>query len=163
MNYGGIVDKLIINKQRKHQDRMTTVSLMMQKLHAIIVSLPGTWQKMLENHIESYPFIKVDNVVNGSLSAVQYTREQNPDFMIVDSSIAFNEVIALAHIVKDINPNIQMIVIADTSKQRQRLRHSGIDYAISSCNFETQMDKILIGFKNSLLMDINLEDYKDNI
>ena len=115
----------------------------MQKLHVMIVSLPGTWQRILQQNLEDYPFIEVENVVNGALSAVQLIERQSPDMVLIDSSIPFQDVIALIKNVNERNPDILLIVLGDTSYQLKRILRSGAEYAISSCNYEEEIGEVL--------------------
>ena len=122
---------------------MVTIDAIMQKLHVMIVSLPGTWQRMLQQNLEDYPFVEVDNVASGALSAVQLIETQEPDLILIDSSIPFQDVNALIKNVKERNPEIQVIVLADTSYQLKRILGSGAEYAISSCNYEEEISEVI--------------------
>ena len=59
----------------------------MKKLRLLIVSHPGTWQRVLQMNIEAYPFVKVVEVVSGSLSASQLVSQHQIDLVLIDSSI----------------------------------------------------------------------------
>lgn len=109
----------------------------------MIVSHPGTWQRVLQKYIEAYSFVQVVGVAGGSLSAVQLAKEQSPDLMIIDSSISFDDLIALVENVKQENPGTRSIVITDTTQQRRKIIRSGADYTISSFNYEAQIREIL--------------------
>ena len=122
---------------------MVTIDAIMQKLHVMIVSLPGTWQRMLQQNLEDYPFVEVDNVASGALSAVQLIETQEPDLILIDSSIPFQDVNALIKNVNERNPEIQVIVLADTSYQLKRILRSGAEYAISSCNYEEEISEVI--------------------
>jgi len=122
---------------------MVTIDVIMHKLHVMIVSLPGTWQRILQQNLEDYPFIEVDNVVNGALSAVQLIERQSPDMVLIDSSIPIQDVIALIKNVNERNPDIQVIVLADTTYQLKRMLRSGAEYAISSCNYEEEISEVI--------------------
>jgi len=115
----------------------------MQTLHAMIVSLPGTWQKMLQQNLEDHPFVEVDNLASGALSALALVKNQNPDFVLIDSSIAFDDVDVLVQNLKEIKPDIQVIVLVDTSYMLKRIRRKGADYAISLCNYEEAIGEVL--------------------
>jgi DNA-binding NarL/FixJ family response regulator len=128
---------------------MAKVDFIMQKQNVMIVSLPGTWLKMLQNNMESYPFITADSIANGSLSALQLIKKRVPDLIVIDSSIPSDDVNALVKNVKEENPEIRIIVLADTARQRRRILRSGADYAISSCNYEKEIEEILQSMNNS--------------
>ena len=115
----------------------------MKKIRVMIVSHPGTWQRVLQKNIEAHSFVKVVDVVSGSLSAAQLAKEHSPDLMVIDSSIPFDDLIALVQNVKRENPGTRSIVITDTTQQRRRIIRSGADYTISSFNYEAQIGEIL--------------------
>jgi DNA-binding NarL/FixJ family response regulator len=122
----------------------------MKKLCLLIVSHPGTWQRVLQMNIEAYPFVKVVEVVSGSLSASQLVSQHQIDLVLIDSSIIFDDAIALVQNVKLENPKTRSIVITDTTQQRRRVIRSGADYTISSYNFEAQIGEILNQLKGTL-------------
>lgn len=130
---------------------MVTITLPMKKIHAIIVSLPGSWQKILQYYIEEYPFIQVDHVASGGLSAIQLLKEDQTDLLVIDSSISIDDIANLVRNVKKMQPDLQIIVIADTTQERHRIRRAGADYAISACNFEMQISEILNQINQRLL------------
>jgi chemotaxis response regulator CheB len=121
----------------------------MNELHLIIVSQPGVWQRVLLKMIESYPYVKVDNVVSGSLSAAQLAKEKTPDAMLIDSSITLDDATALVRNLKHESPKTRIIVILDTTQQRREIALAGADYALSSFNLEPQMEGIFNRIKKS--------------
>ena len=122
----------------------------MKRLRVMIVSHPGTWQRVLQKNLEADPFVKEVEAVSGSLSASQLVREHHHDLILIDSSIPFDDAIALVHNVKQENPNTRSVVITDTSQQRRRVIRAGADYTISSFNYEAQIGEILKQMKESL-------------
>ena len=123
----------------------------MKKISTLIVSLPGTWQRVLQKNLASYPYVKVVESVNGSLSASQLTRQHQPDLILIDSSIPLDDVIALIRIVKLESPKTRSIVIADTTQQSRQIIEAGADYTLSSYHFEAQIREIFTQLKGSLL------------
>ena len=126
----------------------------MENLRLMIVSLPGTWQRMLQKCIERYPFVQVVDIANGSLSAAQRAKKYQPDLMLVDSSIPFDDVIVLIRNVKTDHPNTRSIVITDTTDQKRRILRAGAEYTLSSYNFESQMSEVFDQLKGTLAADI---------
>ena len=122
-----------------------------KKLNALIVSHPGTWRNMLQKTIEAYSFVTVIKVVCGSLSAVQLAKDHNPDLMVIDSSIPFDELIALIENIKREYPEIRTIVIVDTTQQQHKITQVGADFTIASFRFEDQIGEILDLLKESIL------------
>lgn len=122
----------------------------MKKLRVMIVSHPGTWQRVLQKNLEAYPFVEVVGAVSGSLSASQLAMENSPEIIVIDSSIPFDDVIALVQNVKRENLETRSIVITDTTQQRRRVTRAGADYTISSFNYEAQIGEILNQLQGTL-------------
>jgi DNA-binding NarL/FixJ family response regulator len=115
----------------------------MKKIRAIIVSLPGTWQRILRKNIEAHAFVEVIAVVGGSLTASQFVNQHHPDLVLIDSSVPFDDTVALARNLKKQNPKTKSIVITDTTQQRRKITQAGADYTLSSYNYEFQIGEIL--------------------
>jgi len=109
----------------------------------MIVSQSGTWQRVLQKNIEAYPFVKVVDIVSGSLSAAQLAKKHHHDLMLIDSSIPVDDAITLVQNLKRENPETRSIVITDTTQQRRRITQSGADYTLSSYNYEYKISAIL--------------------
>lgn len=122
----------------------------MKNLRVMIVSLPGTWQRVLQKNIEAYPFVKFVDVVSGSLSAMQHINQYHSDLMLIDSSIPFDDMVALVRNLKLEHPETRSIVITDTTQQRRRISQVGADYTVSSYNFESQIGEIFNQVKRTL-------------
>ena len=123
----------------------------MKKLRVIIVSLPGTWQRVLQNNLEAYSFVDVIDTVGGTLSASRLAIRHQPDVVLIDSSIPGDDAVVLIQTLKKDNSKTLSVVITDTTKQQGKMSRSGADYAILSMNYETQMDEILNKLKEALL------------
>ena len=116
----------------------------MQKknIRVIIVSMPGAWQKMLEQNLVSHPSVDVLAVAHGSLSAMQLAEEHHPDLMFIDSSIPPDDAVALIQKVKQERPKTKSVVLTDTSHQGRRFSLAGADYALPTFNFNSQIQDI---------------------
>jgi len=119
-------------------------------MRIMIVSLPGSWQRVLQNNIEAHASVKVTGVVSGSLSAMQHASQYQPDLVLVDSSIPFDDAVVLIRKLKTENPKTLSIAITDTTQQRRKLIQVGADYTLSSYNFETQIGEVLNQVKETL-------------
>jgi chemotaxis response regulator CheB len=115
----------------------------MKILQVMIVSHPGTWQRVLQRTFDNYSFAKVVNVVNGSLSASQFAKEFAPDVILIDSSIPFDDTVALMRNIKNEHLKTRTIVITDTTRQTREITRAGADYTLSSYNLESQIGEIL--------------------
>ena len=123
----------------------------MKKLRVIIVSLPGTWQRVLQNNLEAYSFVDVIDTVGGTLSASRLAIRHQPDVVLIDSSIPVDDAVVLIQTLKKDNSKTLSVVITDTTQQQGKMSRSGADYAILSMNYETLMDEILNKLKEALL------------
>ena len=115
----------------------------MKKLHVIIVAMPGTWQKLLQNNVEEHPSVDRVEVVHGSLSAMQMAEENQPDLVLIDSGIPTEETVALLKNIKLANSTTRSIVLTDTSRQGRRITLAGADYTLLSYKFTSKIGDIL--------------------
>lgn len=115
----------------------------MKKLHVIIVAMPGTWQKLLQNNVEEHPSVDRVEVVHGSLSAMQMAEENQPDLVLIDSGIPTEETVALLKNIKLANSTTRSIVLTDTSRQGRRITLAGADYTLPSYKFTSKIGDIL--------------------
>jgi DNA-binding NarL/FixJ family response regulator len=139
----------------------------MKTFHTIIVALPGSWQKMIQRNLEVYPSVKVVGIAQGSLSAVQLAKEHHPDLMLIDSSIPFEDALALVQKFKKEKPETQSIVITDTTQQRRRITRAGADYTLPSFDFDSRLGEILeqingtnVNIPDSSMANINEDSHK---
>jgi DNA-binding NarL/FixJ family response regulator len=122
-----------------------------KKLSVLVVSPPGTWQRLLQMSIEAYSFVKVVNVATGSLSASQLANEQRPDLIVIDSSVPFDDMLVLIRKVKAENHGMKSLVITDTTQQKRKVIQAGADFTISAYDVESRIGELLNQIRNSLL------------
>ena len=122
----------------------------MKKLSVLVVSPPGAWQRLLQMSIDSSSFVRVVNLATGSLSASQLATEQRPDLIVIDSSIPFDDAVALVQNVKLENPETRSIVITDTTQQKRKVIRAGADFTISAYDFESHIGELLNQIRSSL-------------
>lgn len=115
----------------------------MNTIHMIIVAPPGSWQNMIRRNLEVHHSVKVVGIAHGSLSALQMTKEHHPDLLVIDSSIPFDDAVALVQNIKLEDATTRSIVITDTTQQRRRVIQAGADYTLSSFEFDSQFREIL--------------------
>ena len=118
-----------------------------KKLRVIIVSMPGTWQKLLLNNLEVHPAVGSVAVANGSLSAMQLAEEYNPDMVLIDSSIPTEEALAFIKNIKRFNQQTKCIVLTDTTRQGRRITLAGADHTLPSYNFTSKIGDILNSYQ----------------
>ena len=122
----------------------------MKKLSVLVVSPPGAWQRLLQMSIEASSFVELVNVATGSLSASQLAIEQRPDLIVIDSSVPFDDMLALIRKVKAENHGMKSLVITDTTQQKRRVIQAGADYTVSAYDFESRIGELLNQVRNGL-------------
>jgi DNA-binding NarL/FixJ family response regulator len=122
----------------------------MKILQVMVVSHPGIWQRVLQRSFDNFPFVKVVNVVNGSLSASQLAKDLPPDIILIDSSIPFDDTVALLRNIKNEHLKTRSIVITDTTRQTREVIRAGADYTLPSYNLESKIGEILNYLKEKL-------------
>ncbi len=115
----------------------------MKNIRVIIASLPGTWQRLLQNDIGSQPFVQVVAVASGSLSAVQLVEEHQPDLLLIDLSIHNEDAVAIINTIKREKHSVLIAAIADTYQQQRSMTKAGANFVVSTYEFKTQIQEIL--------------------
>lgn len=123
----------------------------MENLSVMIVSYPGTLQRVLQRNIESFSYVNVVDVVSGTLTASQRARQLSPHVIIIDSTIPFDDAMALVENLEQENPETKTIVITDTTQQRRRILRTGADYTLASFDYESRIGEILSQLRDLLL------------
>jgi chemotaxis response regulator CheB len=122
----------------------------MRNIRVIISARAGTWQRLLQNDIDSYPNVDVVAVGHGSLTTVQLIKKHQPDLLIIDSSIPSEDTLAILSNIKTENPTIFSVAIADTHYYRRKFTQAGVDCAVSTYEFKLQMQGIFDQFDKKL-------------
>jgi DNA-binding NarL/FixJ family response regulator len=131
----------------------------MKTIHVIIASRPGTWQKFLQNEINSYPFVKVDAVAYGSLTILQAVKQYQAHVLLIDSSIPAEEAIAILAHIKLESPAVQVVVIADTNQQQRSFTKVGANYVVSTYEFNLKLQGIFEQYRETYpSVSGNIED-----
>lgn len=115
----------------------------MNNIRMIITAPPGSWQNMIRRNLEVQHSVKVVGIAQGSLSALQMAKEHHPDLLLIDSSIPFDDAVALVQNIKLEDSKTRSIVITDTTQQRRRAIQAGADYTLSSFDFDSQIREVL--------------------
>jgi chemotaxis response regulator CheB len=113
------------------------MSTKMKIIHVIIVSRPGTFQRLLQNDVDSYPFVEVVAVAHSSLSAVQLVKEYRPDLLLIDSSIPIEDITSIVYNVDLENLSVLVMVIGDKHQQQRAFNKAGANFVVSTYEFKT--------------------------
>lgn len=100
------------------------------KIQTIIVARPGVSREVLQAILGSLPQIEVTGTVGGGLSALNLAGTTSPALLIIDSGLPEDEMVALLSHIKQDQPQIRCLVLAETTRQRERLLALGADAVI---------------------------------
>ena len=114
----------------------------MKSYQVMIVSKPGSWQKILASTVSNYPFLEVSEIFSGSLTASEKITEIYPAILLIDSTIPIDDAITLVAKVKSKNSWTKIIVVVDTEQQRNRFELSRADYIVSSYALESELRNV---------------------
>jgi DNA-binding NarL/FixJ family response regulator len=100
------------------------------KVATIIVSRPGVIRQALQTMLALLPQIEITGAAGGGLSALNLARQNRPALLIIDSSLPEDEIQALLQQIKQEQPQIRCLVLAETSRQQAAVLALGADAAI---------------------------------
>jgi DNA-binding NarL/FixJ family response regulator len=101
-----------------------------EKVATIIVSRPGIIHQALRTMLAPLPQIEVTAAVGGGLSALELARQNRPALLVIDSSLPEDEILALLRQIKQEQPQIHCLVVAETSRQQAAVLAQGADAVI---------------------------------
>ena len=96
----------------------------------IIASRPGVMRQALRATLNLSPHIEVVGVAGGGLSALDLARQHRPALIVIDSSLPEDEMLALLRQVKQGQPHIRCLMLAETIRQQQVMLTAGADAAL---------------------------------
>jgi DNA-binding NarL/FixJ family response regulator len=76
------------------------------------------------------PQIEIVGAAGGGLSALNLVRQNPPGLLIIDSNLPEDEIQALLQQIKQEQPQIRCLVVAETSRQQAAVLALGADAAI---------------------------------
>ncbi len=76
------------------------------------------------------PQIEIMEAVGGGLSALNLARQNRPALLIIDSSLPEDEILALLRQIKQEQPLVRCLVVAETSRQQAAVLAQGADAVI---------------------------------
>jgi DNA-binding NarL/FixJ family response regulator len=119
------------------------LNLAHKRRRVVLVSAPGLVQKATASILASCPEVDMVATAPGALSATALVAETHPDLLLIDATLAEEEMGALLGWVKSNLPGIECVVMAVTSRQRQRFLEWGADVAVYRADFATQLRDVL--------------------
>lgn len=99
----------------------------LQKVSTIIVSRPGVMRQALQSALALFPHIEITGAVGGGLSALNLARKTPPALLIIDSGLIEDEMEALLSQIKQEQPQVRCLVLAETTRQKEAFMALGAD------------------------------------
>ncbi|MBN1874904.1 MAG: response regulator [Anaerolineae bacterium] len=103
---------------------------MRNRVIALLLTKPGPLQDSLTTLLLSMPQIATVKYADSAATALAMIGMHHPEFMIIDASLPGGQVWNLLAQVRARWPQMQCIVLADTTQHRQHAIAAGADYAV---------------------------------
>ncbi len=100
------------------------------KVQAVIVAQPGVIREVLRTIVGLLPQIEVTGTVGGGLSALNLVQKNPPSLLIIDSGLPEDEMVALLSRIKQEQPQIRCLVLANTTRQQEAFLALGADAVV---------------------------------
>ena len=97
------------------------------KLQTVIAARPGATRQALQATLALFSRLEIAGVAGGGLSTLNLVRQVKPALLIVDSGLLEDEIATLLQQVKQEQPQIRCLALADTHSQQQILLALGAD------------------------------------
>jgi len=98
-----------------------------KKVSTIIVSRPGVIRQALRATLALLPQIDIAGAAGGGLSALHLVCQNRPGLLIIDSGLPDDETLALLRQIKQEQPHVRCLVVAETSRQQAAVLALGAD------------------------------------
>lgn len=99
-------------------------------LFTVLASAPGIAEQSLRATLESLPSVRVIGTAAGCLSALQMVYDMQPDLIVIDSNLPFEDVQELLRQLKQEGLGTRSLVLSATSSQLRRALVAGADAAL---------------------------------
>jgi len=93
----------------------------------IIASRPGFMRQALRATLALSPQFEIVGVAGGGLSALDLARQHLPALLIIGSGLPEDEMLALLRQIKQEQPHIRCLILAETPRQQQAMLAAGAD------------------------------------
>jgi len=114
-----------------------------QKTRVLVVSLPGFMQNMLCETFNNRLDVDLVGVAGGGLSAVSTIQKQQPDLVVIDSSVPVSEAKALILWMKEEYQRAWSLVLVETTQQSNKATGTGADIVLRSYSLGDHLDRVL--------------------
>jgi DNA-binding NarL/FixJ family response regulator len=100
------------------------------RLQTVIAVRPGATRRALQATLALFSRLEIAGVAGGGLSTLRLVRQVKPALLIIDSGLLEDEIATLLQQVKQEQPQIRCLALAETHFQQQTLLASGADMVI---------------------------------
>jgi DNA-binding NarL/FixJ family response regulator len=100
------------------------------KIQTVIAARPGVVREALRAMLTQFPLLEVSGIASGSLSTLDLVRKHRPALLVIDSGLLQDEVLMLLEQSKQMDPQIQCLVLVGTHRQQEVFQASGADIII---------------------------------
>lgn len=112
------------------------------KIEVLIVSLPGILRRILMDTLEQLP-VSVIGVATGGLSAVEILKGHQPDLVILDANLPYQETFMLLKHIRAEYPSLRCLVLSETSRDRASLAEAGADFSLLSLDVPRELSRVI--------------------
>ena len=88
------------------------------KIQTVLAARPGAIREALKSTLALFPRLEISGVANGGLSALSLVRQQKPALIIVDPGLLEDEIAVLVQKIKQEQPQIRCLLLAETTRQQ---------------------------------------------
>lgn len=114
-----------------------------RRSRVLIVSLPGMMQNVLRETFTNRADVDVVGFASGGLSAVSLIRQEQPDLVVIDSSLPEAETSKLILWIKSDSQHTRSLVLVENTQQLNKATSAGADVALRSYSLLDSLDNVL--------------------
>lgn len=124
-------------------DSLLARELELSRKRAVLVSAPGLVQRATASVLASCEELEVVAIPPGALSATRVLSAVQPDFLLIDATVAEEEIEELLGWVEVNCPGVQCVIMTVTSHQAAQALAWGADLAIHRAALASQLKEVL--------------------
>lgn len=114
-----------------------------KRKRVVLVSSPGLVQRATESTLAACPGVELVSTVPGALSATGLLLRTQPDLLLLDATLADEELEALLSWVKVRYPEVFCAALTASTRQRERVLGWGADVVIHRGDLTGQLQELL--------------------
>ena len=100
------------------------------KVQTVIAARPGAIREALQSILALFSQLEIADVANGGLSALKLVRQLKPALVVIDPGLLEDEIAVLLEQIKQEQPQIRCLVLADTTRQQAAFLALGADTVV---------------------------------